>query len=703
MKKLIVILLLFFAVASVYAQEQTQTYLWPIEGAEAGTNMISVPQSYIENELNFSNLFIGAPEGTTVLSPVDGVITFISVGYSNSLTYSTSMRYEGTFDERLEKVKADPPASMEIKFINGHLGIKAHDGNMVHLSGLSGGLPLKTGQTLKRGEPIGRVGYSYHKIKEPCIEIAVERNSRVSDPMSPFGIESTFIPPAEIKPVEYLTKEQAKEDFMIYINSLKEAYPGLYDVVTENELEDYIAETIAYIDSSDGDISFDRFMNKIIYGTISKIHDSHIYFKGFPWKREMQCPTGYAALHFGWIGDTLVCTNAIKEYEHLIGKEAVSINGMSADSMKNILITEPVGYDAKVESVKEYYLATFGYTGDGKNMNVDVEFADEGKMYFPEISDSREFVYNYRDFVNTNRHKEGYTTTILNDSTAYIGLTTFSLNQVQVEEIGAFIDSVSNKPNLIIDVRNNGGGEGWVIDKLYSYIAGEPFTVDSHSKVNKQSGYECFKYSLNRVPEDDTFSNYVEEPGREGYYQRSEDVSAIGVADSVINYKGRVYVLINELSASAATLFPAMLIRSHRGVTVGRETRTAYHFMNAVRFVDLRLPNSLATITIPLVKCVFDTVVNERVPYGRGVLPDYYVPITIEEMSYENGDAILNYTLNLIENGEYIQNENPFAIPEITKSGSGNSLIWSIIGLCILTAIFCFLFIPSKTKNPTKS
>ena len=98
---------------------------------------------------------------------------------------------------------------------------------------------------------------------------------------------------------------------------------------------------------------------------------------------------------------------------------------------------------------------------------------------------------------------------------------------------------------------------------------------------------------------------------------------------------------------------------SHRGLIIGRETRTAYHYMTALKFVDICLPHSRVTWHIPLVKCVFDTTENPRIPYGRGVIPDIYVPLTYEEVASTNGDAILNRALEAIANGEYL-GENPF-------------------------------------------
>ena len=100
---------------------------------------------------------------------------------------------------------------------------------------------------------------------------------------------------------------------------------------------------------------------------------------------------------------------------------------------------------------------------------------------------------------------------MINDSVAYVGLSTFKLNQVQIENIAAFIDSISgNTGHLIIDVRNNGGGDTEVLSKLYSYIAGEPLTLHGYSKVNKKGSFHTFKYSMNYsgVDDADLFSDY---------------------------------------------------------------------------------------------------------------------------------------------------------------------------------------------------
>ena len=72
----------------------------------------------------------------------------------------------------------------------------------------------------------------------------------------------------------------------------------------------------------------------------------------------------------------------------------------------------------------------------------------------------------------------------------------------------------------------------------------------------------------------------------------------------------------------------------------------------------------MQTLRIPLIKAVFDTTVCERTPAGRGLLPDYPVPVTENEiMMGEDGqtDVILEYALGLIAQNKYLSDSNPFS------------------------------------------
>lgn len=655
-----------FCLTLTYAHAQN-TYLWPIAGVQPGIGIVCKPQGYINNELNFADLFITAPEGTTVVAPADGIITTISTYYPTSLYNSWSSSVETTFDAAIAKIRKDLDKKYDPQYVSGSLSIRCTNGNVIHISGLSGNQIFKTGQKITRGTPIGQVAYSYRQVKEPSIRIAIDRNGQVSDPMTPFGLKTTFIAPAAVKPISFLTKQQVKEDFLLYIDILKECYPGLYDVITPEELDNYVKQTKTLIDAHPDNWPFVNVMvlfNKIM----AKIHDSHIYMYYPQWYIKQSKYTTIPQLTLGWFGDTLMCWNASGAYKHLLNRPVKTLNGVPAEQLKQELISKISTYDGGVESWKNV-LITWNTTSlfripgtTNYDSNMRLEMADTKEVIA--VSGLKpgtkvSFLYSTTKFMSINKHGEGYKTEMLNDSTAYIGFSTFGLNQVQVEKIAHFIASIAKVPNLIIDVRNNGGGDAKVLSKLYSYIAGKPMTLHGYTRVNKQGGYKSFAYSLNRVVEDSLFADYKPEAGKEGFYSGAEAENEIK-ADPIVNYKGKVYVLTNESSISAATMFPALLVRNHRGVIVGRETRTAYHYMNALKFASIRLPHSTLTINVPLVHCRFDTAENKRVPYGRGVLPDYEVPITVDEILFKNGDAILNCALQLIKEGKYLKGENPF-------------------------------------------
>ena len=89
-----------------------------------------------------------------------------------------------------------------------------------------------------------------------------------------------------------------------------------------------------------------------------------------------------------------------------------------------------------------------------------------------------------------------------------------------------------------------------------------------------------------------------------------------------------------------------------------------------------------------MIKVVFDTVVNERFPYGRGVLPDYCVNFTPEELSYAHGDSILNYTQQLIRDGKYIYYVEPEPeTPSVEEDARPFRWWWVTLGVAALAGI----------------
>lgn len=691
MKKCALLLLAMAAGWSAWAQ--SESWLWPIDGVRAGTGIVYVPQQHIGDELNFGNLFLTAAEGADVLSPLDGQIADISVDYYRSLYYSIS--YGTPEDDNFKGFIADIAKELDKRdnpnYLNVSIGIATPDGRTVYLWGLMCDKRFKTGEKIKRGQKLGVVGYSYKAIPEPSIAVSVSnRKGQSDDPMTPFGIRTTFIPPQALKERPVLTADQACEDFDVFVRAVKEAYPGLPDVISEEELERYISSVRASLTQ---DISREDFY-KLMKRAVAKIHDSHITLH--PIVREQQ-NFSLPQIYFGWIDGKMCVTTSKKQYADYYGRRILSVNGISADSIAKVGKEYIGGYDAQVQGVVEERLALGAYqiynaytVTDPHPFNMTLKFEDGETLELKEWhyrGGDPELVHDWETYLRTNLYQgANYVLKELNDSTSYIGLSTFSLSEIETEEIGAFIARQAAKPNLIVDLRNNGGGDVKVLRKLLSYILNEPSRErGGYAVVNKIGAFKSFEHCMNYIPIDTIFKEFTPAEGREGFYN-FDDAAPI-VPDSVINYKGRVYVLINANSCSAATLFPASILRNHRGVIVGRETATAYHYMTALKFADIRLPNSMLDLRIPLVKLVFDTTQHERIPYGRGVIPDHEIRLTLDEVFTDQPDSILNYTLTLIERGEYL-GDDPFVQIDNQPDGDcGNVWIYMLVGLFVVGVV----------------
>ena len=132
-----------------------------------------------------------------MVAPVDGKVTSIGIGYLESMTSSRggSVDFDKDFDEATKEFAEAGGPRYKQKYVSHSISLRTDDGRTLHIGGIKLARPFKTGETVSRGEKLGTVRYSYEAIEEPSIKISVSTpRGTVSDPMSPFGIESSFIP-----------------------------------------------------------------------------------------------------------------------------------------------------------------------------------------------------------------------------------------------------------------------------------------------------------------------------------------------------------------------------------------------------------------------------------------------------------------------------------------------------------------------------
>lgn len=180
------------------------------------------------------------------------------------------------------------------------------------------------------------------------------------------------------------------------------------------------------------------------------------------------------------------------------------------------------------------------------------------------------------------------------------------------EKFFIFIDDAFNKihelniKNLILDVRDNDGGDPFCTSHLLSYLAPKP------------------------VP------YFIERYGK--YAKLAEPVS---LADKA--FKGKLYILINGKCFSSTSHF-CSLLRYHKiGTFIGTETGGTYTCNDDKRLTHLKNTR----FRLQIARGTFATAVKEM-SKNRGIIPHYPVEPTIEDL-LKGRDTVKEFALNLIQ------------------------------------------------------
>ena len=141
--------------------------------------------------------------------------------------------------------------------------------------------------------------------------------------------------------------------------------------------------------------------------------------------------------------------------------------------------------------------------------------------------------------------------------------------------------SVANTKNLIIDLRNNGGGRLNEIADLYSYLVSQPFVfIDDYEVVSKTSflhmnyfkgsGYVTKFFKILGAPIFYPLFYLKTRKQATGTYLSNRHSKQSNPKPN--NFIGKIYVLINGGSFSASSIISSNLKSNQRAFFVGEET-----------------------------------------------------------------------------------------------------------------------------------
>lgn len=220
-----------------------------------------------------------------------------------------------------------------------------------------------------------------------------------------------------------------------------------------------------------------------------------------------------------------------------------------------------------------------------------------------------------------------------------------------------FFDSIKkmNIKTLVIDIRDNPGGRVSDAVELYSYLTDKEYTILQPAEVtSKTSMWKwgafrsapklAYPFLAAAYPIYMGFSYFKTTKNEDGkYYYKL--VGSRPQKNSPNYFSGKVYVLINGGSFSAACIVASSL-DSHPNVTfVGEETGGAYNGTVAGVMPVVTLPNSKISLRLGLMNI---KTINQTDLDGRGIFPDKEIIPTLED-KISNKDPELEWILEDIK------------------------------------------------------
>lgn len=457
--------------------------------------------------------------------------------------------------------------------------------------------------------------------------------------------------------ITYKTFDTAacKEDLKILQGIITDMHAGAYAYNTPAQL-DHIFDSISL--TIDRPLTITAFYNKVDY-IIDRLKCIHSE-AGFPQvfydsinNRPVFFPTPVVD-----INDRLYVNTDIQNIP--LGAEIMSINNISAkkiiDRLKTYYHTDGHSDEAKKAAIDEdfaynFFLAYGGMESYTIAFKKDANSRVERKTFFGEkLKDIDDKIYDTRFFYYASdvdydlEIDDAY-------NAATITIRTFSFDTYNAQH--AFDNFLKNSfrlikqngiKNLIIDCRNNGGGNYSATYSLLSYLVDKTLP-ESDSVFQRFERLRFTKYiadedTANIADEDTAYFAYNKQP--DGLYKLIDSNIKRWEPQPDI-FKGRLFVIINGHVISAAATFASVLRDNTKAIFIGEESGGSCDAHNA-SIISYVLPNTKLKIDVPL-RRYYQPVVN-RQP-GRGIVPDKVIALTREDL-IGNFDRPISYIFDSI-------------------------------------------------------
>lgn len=476
---------------------------------------------------------------------------------------------------------------------------------------------------------------------------------------------------------EPFSKNKMKQDFVVFKSISSKANSGVKKYRTEKQIDSIYNWANQQIEKI---TSYREFYNLIF--TISDFEGSCHNEVSLPKKyaENLKDETfGYFPYPIKWIeGKWLI---NISDKEIPLGAEIVTINNIPINKIipelykyystdGNNLTGKSIGL---MKDFSKYYRLHFGLTKtfvisyinpNSKQLETKKIQSIGNKPYYVNFRKMHTMSvdqYYYADL----KENQKYNYKQLNPSTGILTIHTFDIGDektIEHQTYRHFLDSIflnvktQGIKSLIVDIRNNGGGNDPNDLVTYSYLTNRIFQENKQAWISFKK-IPLMKYYNIGIPKfirplvvgkyNKEFQKIFpkEQNGKFFQDENSDDHKIRKPNQNAFN--GNIYLLISPKVASAGSLFAAMVSGNENTTTIGEETLGGYYGHNGHSPLSYKLPKSKIVITFSAVNLEQDVPKKEKQKYGSGIIPNYEITQTFDDF-LKNTDTQLNFTMKLL-------------------------------------------------------
>lgn len=343
----------------------------------------------------------------------------------------------------------------------------------------------------------------------------------------------------------------------------------------------------------------------------------------------------------------------IEEYEYLVGQEITAIDGVSMRDIFNRMLKTRTRDGNNLSMPSDELLRYFAIDYSliyGEKSTYEISVLDKGgnkdKMPLKSTILDRKLINLYDALGDPNP-----LSFVIKDNIAFLIFPTFETKKLKKLHYKVFLkgcfDQIRNQniQHLIIDVRNNGGGDPKPTQELLSYLLDKPFTLyqDAYTITNQLADKEYYKnqgvgfinlFSGLQIKKVENQKYCLKNKEGQKVYQPREEP-----------YKGQVYVLINGSSFSATGEFVSFLKHNREVTFIGEEAGGNKVQNTSGLIFRLTLPHSRQVIHLPIIIYKMNVITEND---GHGIKPDHWVRDTIKDR-LESYDRVKQFTFDLIQ------------------------------------------------------